>query len=109
MTAEPRNVVFVVDPPDGSLNCLLDASEAENFVLDFNLTGQETDLARWLASERPVLGVGDLFLGYEKIPEYHYGGDRVLSPAGIFDALVYLADSHATEALELVEPRRPSE
>jgi erythromycin esterase len=99
VTSEPRNVVFVVDPPDGSLNRLLEAAEAGSFFLDFDRIAPSSDLGNWLAGERPILGVGDLFLGYEKIPEYHYGGDRIMSPTGAFDALVFLADTHATEKL----------
>jgi erythromycin esterase len=99
VTAEPHNVVFVVDPPDGSLNRLLEKARARNYFLDFDDVGLDTDLGLWLTRERPVLGVGDLFLGVEKIPDYHYGGDRVMSPTGSFDALIYLSDTHATEAL----------
>ena len=97
---DPRHLVFVVDPPAGSLNRLLDRAGIGAAVVDLRELAPDSDLGRWMAQERAILGVGDLFLGSEKIPEYHYGGDRVLSPAAAFDAIVYLPDTHATAALE---------
>jgi len=52
-----------VDPPNGSLNRLLETAESGCYFLNFDRIGPTTDLGLWLACERPVLGVGDLLLG----------------------------------------------
>jgi erythromycin esterase len=99
VTATPHDVVFVVDPPADSLNALLTAVGEPRFVLRLDDLDRAGPLARWLDAPRAVLGVGDLFMGPEKIGAYHYGGDRVMTPLAAFDAIVHLDDTHPTAAL----------
>jgi erythromycin esterase len=98
-SAEPGLVAFDVEPPPGSLNRLLDGAPVDRFFLDLRGVDPVSDLGRWLAAPRAVLGVGDLYLGDDRIGEYHYGGDRVVTPTPAFDGLVHFARAGATEAL----------
>jgi erythromycin esterase len=99
VTVSPHDIVFVVDPREGSLNTLLAAVDEPRFVLRLDDLDPSGALARWLAQPRAVLGIGDLFLGFEKIDTYHYGGDRVMTPITAFDAIIHLDGTHPTVAL----------
>lgn len=101
---EPRTIVFVVDPPDGAVNRCLEArspagAEPGAYFLNLRDLAADASLRRWLDVPRPLLGVGDLFLGAEGIDAYHYGGDRILTLPRAFDGLLYLRDTHATTML----------
>lgn len=98
-SAEPELVALAVEPPADSLNRLLATPEPARFFLDLHRLPAASPLARWLDQPRPVLGVGDLFLGYDKLAEYHYGGDRIVNVRQAFDGIVHLGRTHAVTLL----------
>ena len=79
-------------PPDSSLNRLFCMADEPQFVLNIRKLDQETALHHFLNEERPMIGVGDLYLGS---PEQHFTGDRMISLVRAHDLLFYFSDTKA--------------
>lgn len=96
---EARHIVLVVDPPEDSLNRLLDRISGPRFVLPLDVVAHESPLGRYLNQPMAILGVGDLWTGYGNIRKYNYGGDRIMNPLQAFDGIIHLEGTESTEPL----------
>jgi erythromycin esterase-like protein len=74
------------DPPEGSVNDLFHQARYQQFFLDIRDLDTATAIFRYLDSPRPMIGVGDLYLGS---PERHFTEDRILNLAKAHDLLFY--------------------
>jgi erythromycin esterase-like protein len=78
------------DPPAGSLNDLFHQALYAQFILNIRKLHPEGSLYRYLDKYRPMIGVGDLYLGS---PELHFTDDRIINLARAHDLLFYFRDT----------------
>jgi erythromycin esterase len=87
----PLTCTIEADPPGLSTNFLLHSSPFNPCVLDLRLIPNSTRLFSYLDSKRPLMGVGDCYLGS---PELHFSQDRILNLPEAFDLLFYFDHTH---------------
>jgi erythromycin esterase-like protein len=78
------------DPPGISSNFLLHSAKYDSFILKLRQE-QGTLLKSYLHEKRPLVGVGDCYLG---APEKHFSGDRILRLDEAYDLLFYFGETH---------------
>jgi erythromycin esterase len=74
------------DPPEESVNALLHRARYPQFTLNIRDLNTDNPLYRYLNEERPMIGVGDLYLGS---PELHFTDDRIINLVRAHDLLFY--------------------
>jgi len=87
----PLDCIIRAKPPGVSTNYLLHNAAYQRFVLDLNSSAQANHLYRYLSRERPLMGIGDCYLGS---PELHFSQDRILNLSKAFDLLFYFDQTH---------------
>ena len=78
------------DPPAGSFNKLFHRAGYQRFVLKVRELDPGSSLFHYLNTERPMIGVGDLYLGS---PELHFTNDRIINLVQAHDLLFYFRDT----------------
>jgi len=78
------------DPPRESLNALFHQTRYQQFSLIMEDLNSDSLLYRFFNTERPMIGVGDLYLGS---PEMHFTDDRIINLVKAHDLLFYYRDT----------------
>lgn len=78
------------EPPPASLNALFHRTSVPQFFLHMRDLDPEGSLYAYLDSDRPMIGIGDLYLGS---PELHFTHDRVINVLQAHDLLFYFRDT----------------
>lgn len=78
------------EPPAGSLNALFHQARVPRFILNISRLDPEGSLYGYLDRERPMIGVGDLYLGS---PELHFTDDRMINLVQCHDLLFYFQNT----------------
>jgi len=78
------------EPPEASLNALFHQARYPQFSLNIRDLDPESSLYRYFDKQRPMIGVGDLYLGS---PELHFTDDRIINLAKAHDLLFYFRDT----------------
>jgi erythromycin esterase len=76
--------------PGVSTNFLLQCAKYPSFLLDLR-QNQGPLLDTYLRQKRPLVGVGDCYLGR---PELHFSGDRILNLKEAYDLVFYFGETH---------------
>ena len=97
---EPLTCGIIEDPPRESLNALFHQARVPQFFLNIRDLDQDSQLYHFFNAERPMIGVGDLYLGS---PELHFTDDRIINLVQAHDLLFYFRDTRPllSETLEL--------
>ena len=87
---EPLTCSIRIDPPEESLNALFHRARYPQFSLNIRNLDLKSRLYGFFNTERPMIGVGDLYLG---APELHFTDDRIINLAQAHDLLFYYRDT----------------
>lgn len=87
---EPLTCSILQNPPEESLNALFHQAQHPQFSLNILDLDRQSPLCRFIDTERPMIGVGDLYLGS---PELHFTNDRIINLAQAHDLLFYYRDT----------------
>lgn len=79
-------------PPPNSINHFLSGTDYYSYYLNISGLNKNGALYAYLDTLRPMIGVGDLYLG---APERHFFNDRIMNTVEAFDILFYFTDTHA--------------
>lgn len=94
---KPLNCEILETPPFGSTNFILHKAKYKNFVLNINELNSESTLYKYLNIKRPLIGVGDLYLGS---PEKHFSDDRIINLITSYNLLFYFAFTHPVTIIQ---------
>lgn len=86
----PMTCQILEAPPQESLNSLFHQAGYPQFYLNIRALDPDGLLYRFFNCERPMIGVGDLYLGS---PELHFTDDRILNLLQAHDLLFYYRDT----------------
>jgi erythromycin esterase-like protein len=88
---EPITCQILSESPYASTNYVFSQANSENFVLQIKQIVPGTLLYQHLNVKRPLLGVGDLYLGE---PEKHYTNNRILNIFDSYDLIFCIAKTN---------------
>ena len=77
-------------PPLGSFNTIFHQARSPQFLLNIPHIDRGTPLYQFLSETRPMIGVGDLYLG---APEKHFTEDRIINLVQAHNLLFYFTDT----------------
>ena len=88
---DPLTCQISDNPPAESVNYLFHQAKYPNFVFNINMIDVNSLLFNFLDTLRPMIGVGDLYLGS---PELHFTGDRISRLTKAYDIIFYFSETN---------------
>lgn len=89
---EPLTCEINQSPACISTNYVLHQAKYNNFIFNIKELNSNSSLYKYINIKRPLIGVGDLFLG--KV-EKHFSDDRIIKLASAYSLLFYFKDTHS--------------